>query len=1195
MSYISNRVISEANPEEDSGLEIPPEHLQEGFIENTIKKLNSYVFDTKEFVSKHNEDENMYPGLGFDIKNRNPARIYKKILDKSYKSDIPSYKNKLFQKNFLYKKNNGFFSDFISKIGGGDKPFDKKIKTKTKTPVSGKKEKNKAFIKKVMKKKDRLDILNKILSNDLEDLEVKHHNFEEIIPEIINDIDNNVSAQDNDILKSYVDKVNILKKIKETDNINQPFIDKSTIEENVTEKELFQWDNDNLKPLIISQNENRSQNENTSTNEIEENKELISSKDDESFHLNDYDSDNDEFQNNEYSNNYKKEEDNKISIDSPQIDYFNKDLNNIAINTDEVIVFRENDANQKFDDEITTLNQKIDFIDSVIERPIPLSTIETIEEELPRVTDFDVVRDIKKFEPEPFQSVNTDLVENKEIAKTYLLYVNTDNFEYEWNLLMNELKSSSFEISEEDILKVRNFIKWLVLNKEYLNIEFTSSKNPYTNSHFQLIYREEDTNTNVGDVILNIGSHQLQPIIHPIWDLVEISSPETLELYDEDHVLDSKNLTVFKMISGYYNRENLPQYRIIFNSYKKLLPKVEKEINDKISGLDELLNIMNDDNSNEIFRPYTEVLDNLRFENDNFYFNNYSKAFRKYNKNSSNIIELIFNDYFSGKISSFIGVENSETLMSTNNEIGELMNEVHERGLIGLTDCYNQYSMAMITLVISTFYLTFFNFELKLVNIKGSNEIINNLCITIRTINAQFISKNLNNDNVYVILKGFLTFLNNIHNQRLIEYENILNKSVKINTVATQIVEEIPKETSKIINMELVPDILENNKNFDIERDNHELSRPMEIVMPNISVNESKILLEQKVSDNNNKALVKYSGSSKSRKDTQQYDRVIKNVITDISLSSKNNKKSVSDMVFSYLNDRDRKLDKGDLKKMKDIIIKDMAKIKAIESKDTDLQKSGVVVPYVDRQEVTEFEDLSNSEQVINDTEVNRKRIHKIRKIVIKNMKVTTIDSIILTKLDKFIVDTIRMSPDNTSDVKIASIVIEVKNNKKAAENYLEVTNEIRTDSQEVDEVIDNIGQIYGHRMVGRNNQGVRKVIAAEISKSPNAPMKRITKRILKLIKKKKKDRKNKMTTIVLKSMKNDIDAEIDENLSTKHRDLYKSYLKESYKNNDTKLPESLSKKVIAEAKDILKNNKTKNKKIFDLNNTKLVPFNILE
>lgn len=92
---------------------------------------------------------------------------------------------------------------------------------------------------------------------------------------------------------------------------------------------------------------------------------------------------------------------------------------------------------------------------------------------------------------------------------------------------------------------------------------------------------------------------------------------------------------------------------------------------------------------------------------------------------------MIFHDYFNGEISSFLGMTNSEIFVSTNNEIGEIMNEIHRRPLITDSECYTKFNIAIITLIISTVYLTFKSFTLEYSAIKGSKEIIENLCVTV--------------------------------------------------------------------------------------------------------------------------------------------------------------------------------------------------------------------------------------------------------------------------------------------------------------------------------------------------------------------------------------------------------------------------------------------------------------------------------
>ena len=311
-------------------------------------------------------------------------------------------------------------------------------------------------------------------------------------------------------------------------------------------------------------------------------------------------------------------------------------------------------------------------------------------------------KDIKKL-----VSVDTNIGDNT-IEDTDILYIDKNNFDIEWKVFVDVVQESSFDIDASDIEQVAEFVYWLIDNRLYFHIEFTSSTNPYHTSHFELIHNGQPTNTTVGDLLLNVASHQLAPIIEPIWDLVEIENSDTLEIYDEDPSLDVGHLTVFKMLAGFYNRSNRSGRKIIFHSYKKLLPKVEKQINIKISGLDELLDTLNDNKKNEYFSNTCRLLDNMRYQTHNFYFNDYSNFLvkanredieRKYNNNGENnesiatfyrdiytnnnidnntttVIEMIFYDYFSGNIASFLGMSNSEAIMSTNNEIGEMMNEI---------------------------------------------------------------------------------------------------------------------------------------------------------------------------------------------------------------------------------------------------------------------------------------------------------------------------------------------------------------------------------------------------------------------------------------------------------------------------------------------------------------------------------------
>ena len=93
----------------------------------------------------------------------------------------------------------------------------------------------------------------------------------------------------------------------------------------------------------------------------------------------------------------------------------------------------------------------------------------------------------------------------------------------------------------------------------------------------------------------------------------------------------------------------------------------------------------------------------------------------------------------------------------------------YRRSLVTYSECYTQFALTTITLIISTVYLTFKSLLLEYTAIKGSNEMIENLSITIRCIKIQMMSKNLNNDNIYTTLFSFTQTLKKIHENRTIE------------------------------------------------------------------------------------------------------------------------------------------------------------------------------------------------------------------------------------------------------------------------------------------------------------------------------------------------------------------------------------------------------------------------------------------
>ena len=234
MSYVSNYLQQLKDPtfneikefnEED---EYPDRHLQEKYIQNILAKLNNRVIGTREFLTLHNEDQFMYPELGFDIKRRKPKTILKKILGHEYKSEIPAFSNKYLQNRLLKKNKYGTSSLLLpsSKPPPSDKnnPFDKLVYSKTSAP----KTKNKKIYTSIdaLNNKERGKLFSDILGNDIVDISTNHPQYAKILPEIILESDVNLNRTDNELIHNYFKKIEIDKDIEKTDDITLPFLDK---------------------------------------------------------------------------------------------------------------------------------------------------------------------------------------------------------------------------------------------------------------------------------------------------------------------------------------------------------------------------------------------------------------------------------------------------------------------------------------------------------------------------------------------------------------------------------------------------------------------------------------------------------------------------------------------------------------------------------------------------------------------------------------------------------------------------------------------------------------------------------------------------------------------------------------------------------------------------------------------------------
>ena len=1364
MAFVSNYLKTVEDPtyndieeyKEDEENQNPDELLQEKYISSVLQKLNNRVIGTKEFISLHNEDQFMYPELGFDIKAKKTKTILKKILNREYKSEIPSYvnkhmANKLF-KNRLYSRPIGFVPTTKPKPDSKN-PFDTLVPSKTTITKKTNSNKKKIFTSiDALNDNERYKMANSILGNDFVDITLNNPEYEKIIPEIIKETDTNLNSSENELIRNYLEKINIEKDIIATENINRPFLDNKPEVE--TYNEMVLWDannSDNNKPIInIIQQSNQNNNQNDrneiSTPKNETNVEIPIT---DSENIQDLNIENN---NDDASKNKENKENRKIQTYD---DVFNIQYNTLVSTIDE-IPYREN-KNIDIDQEIEILEKKVKYIDSIIKKPVKDTIINEIEDEYIKPKSANEVVEVSTVINEDLKdlnTVNTSIGFEDKSKDINILYLDENNIEKEWSIFTESLNESSFSISSADVTLVYNFVFWMVTYRERFYIEFVASTNPYIDSHLELIHNGVPTNTTVGDLLLNIGSHQLTPIKDPIWDTIEINNDETLSIYENDEILDIERLTVFKMISGYYNRSVSVSYKIIFHSYKKILPKVEKQINAKISGLDELLNTLNDNDRNSNFIGTCKLLDNIRFQTHNFYFDDYSKIIiqsnkteieRKYNNNlnkneyiarlyrnlfknnaswndSSTLVEMIFYNYFDGDIASFLGISNSEIFVNTNNEIGEMLNEINRRSLVTDTECYTQFTMSMVTMIIATVYLTFKSFTLEMTEIQGSKEIIENLCITIRCIKIQMLSMNINNDNIYTVVTTMSNTLKSIHENRITEYESIIRNRVEIErqyNTNTEIMDyqTIPEEFKTNIaqnNIDSIPNnlrevpSLENMITYKIEKqlppeaevvpmyeekifDNIDTSMIVSntenlaqgindtIVVPITEDNDAILNIDENMSEVSKSVSIlnKKEGIDDERRTTQRYDRLLKNLIKDVSVKGDENKDKVSDIVFSHIRDTKTKLNKGDLKKLKEKLTKEIVKVRTIENKNnnnnnsdipdgkTSLKDAGIVVGAKERNVIDEiFTTPSNSSpplvpstipktsnvkssssystsnlpdlsEVIDET--TKKRISKIRNKVIKSMGITEVTSEINNKLKNMITGFLDDFKDRViSNKKISEIIVDIikaegtdlirqrnpsvvqpyrnknktdndikeqtyqikkqsdiKNNRK---KLLQITNTIDINSGEVDDVITIIEDKFKDTLDTKSEYSIRKAIKREFDKEKTAPADEIADKMIskvnKSIKKSRKKTIRKMAKSIVVTLRDEDD--IDPELTTKHRDLIYSVLKKKYKNNDRRVPERISRKLIQKYKEYLRTNINTAKKIKNITQP-TVPINLIE
>ena len=1105
-SYVSNRLHQagdgdyntpkslegwkDDNPELE---EKPDEELQERYISNVLQKLNNRLIGTNEFLGLHNEDQYMYPKLSFDIKNRRSDTIFKKIMNKDYKSEFPTHTNKFLQNKFL-KHGSTRTLTLPSTFNSGSSPLSKTIPTKTKEVYKAPIETKKKIYTSMSNFNDseRNKIVAGILGNDVVDIITKNPSYERIIPEIIKESDFSIKESDNEIIQNYLTKLNIDKNIQASKNLRRPFLDVEPKEE--TYDNMVQWHLNNIEseskqPIIINNNFNEPPQTVNKNNDVEDN--YYSEPVDNTKQDIPYETDTTNYVEKSKKTVDSKFDDPKIYDSSDYIsqfeekkDIFNIDYNNFNEKVQNEIPYREN-TDLNIESEVNILEEKINFIDTIIKAPISKEVISSIESEkpIPAVGSLNIGG-----VTEPLSNVDTSITSSDFIDEN-LLYVDNENFDKNWSQLIEVVNESSFDISENDINLVYKFIRWLVNNKNHFGIEFTSSTNPYYPSHFELIHNGDVSDT-VGDLLLNVASHQLEEITNPIWDIVEINDAETLDLYSDDNILDVNRLTAFKMLAGYYNRSTSQGNKIIFHSFKRLTKKVEKQLNIQISGLDELLDTLNDDTKNEYFRSTTTLLDNLRYQTDNFYFNDYAKLIinnyksdieQKYinsnNKNetitslyrniyknntstdvnTTNVIEMIFNDYFSGDIASFLGMKNSEVFMNTNNEIGEIMNEIKSRSLISDSLYYSQFTIAIITLIIGTVYLTFKSMTLKQTTIKGAETIIRNLCITIRTIKNQMMSNNLDNDNVYTVVYTFSQTLKQIHENRIIEFQKHMQIQVEIKqkkpilsnidiidepylqteSQPVELTENIPQLDAinpdeitidePIITHQQIPDSLiddlsgnkafEEIQNFNIIPDNEtELEREISSGLPiptpmqvSEEMNTSK--------ENKNKIIISETG-----KKEKKFERMLKSMVDNVQKRVDEPKNNIIDMIVSKVNDKNVE-SKSHRKKVTEKVIKDIKKMSKIStetesdipSKTETLVESGVLKTKAEAE-------IPN----INIFEPDVKRISSVRRKVLRMMKITELSADQNKKLKRFITDTILTTPAHVSNKKIAQIVVDI-------------------------------------------------------------------------------------------------------------------------------------------------------------------------
>jgi len=1271
MSYIQDYLINETDPSYDKLEEEPPsDELQEKYISNTLAKLERRLEGTDDFITLHGEDEFMYPQLSQDIKNDLPFPIIEKILKDKYKSEIPAYHNLFWGNRLFPKRRFNSYGSSLSFVPGDNKPktggaFDQKVLSKTVDTQTTSETKKKVFTSSVnLSKKNRNAIVGNILKNDLDEIITRKPRYVEILPELIKEENFELKTAENDMIKRYIEAIDVQNKVVETsiNDIDKPFIDKTV--ESEADSQIIRLNNifdDNINTpitpifnIINHPGDRKSLIQDSSIrspppspkpfDDVDPIKNSIKPR----------------------TKHVEKVEEVPFPIDSINKDH---DLFNVDYNDRTSIVkdipYRRNIAQLDVNSEIDFLGDKINFVTSILEAPIPRTIIDKIEDDtpIPKPDDLTTVSVVNS-SLDLLEAVDTNIdINNSEIVDRDILYVDIENFEVEWGYFLDLTRG--LDIDERDIYIVKEFTRWLVKNNKSLNIELTCSVNPFSNTQLELIYNGDNTNTTVGDLLMNVSSHQMETINNPIWELVDISNPETLLLYDDRDDLDVNNLTIFKILSGYYNRTH--SNNIKFHSSNKLLQKVEKQINNKISGLDDILDILNNEERNEIFRGSTKLLDNIRNQTRNFYFEDYAKnlihkyssemerkntnsgsnfsyladkysEFKSNPNNVINIIEMIFYDYFNSDINSFLGISNSEPLMNTNNEIGEIMNEVRLRSLIQSTNCYNEFTIAMMTLIVSTFYLTFFSYTLKLSKINGSENIIKNLCSTIAGIKNQMMSENLNNDNIYTLIVAHSSTLEQIHTNRMIEYQNELNSEIahqentpKANewfiTDEIEIDEYQVKDIPSMALVETIENEIENMNNIEVIPNN------VNIIQPNNPIPMNNTTLPMNIEERPDNVTC-VTSNKRDIKEGQKNIRAIKNVMKEVNYSegnSKKDKQTIKELVKNYFEgNKISSVHKNDLKRIKNKVIKDFQAMKRniilneepdIPSARASLELANIYTP------------PENLPQIEEEDPIDMERIKTIRKKILRKMKVSELTSENNKKLIEMIKETIQASPPTIENSKLVDIIeniitaegMEIIRNQRddalmryneniditddeeiivpatisesfsepmfeESKKALAISYGTERSPEDIRRVLENIKELFPTEVTDSERTKILGFITKIANNKPAASVRELTKIMKKKLRKviQPEKRFQKVSVKIIKDL--DLEGNLDPELTTKHRDLIFNYMKKKHEKNPNISRNKLRNKVFKHYQKYLNNSSNKNKNIATLNQS-VVPF----